>query len=318
MAKIACLFPGQGSQSVGMGRDFHENFACARELFGQIDKSAGRSLSKLCFEGPAEELKRTLNTQPTILAVSLVAWHCYKQEGGPEPVMVAGHSLGEFSALYAAGSLSLSSVLPLVEKRAALMEECPVGAMSAVLGVQYDQLKELCVQVTDESKGDAKNVVIVANFNTREQLVISGDPDAVTKAGAKAKAAGGKVIPLAVGGAFHSPLMQDAASEFNKLIDRSDFASAQVPVVQNYNALPARDPGELKRNLRMQMISSVRWCETIEYMLAQGVTDFVEIGPGKALSGMVKKIDRNARFYNIEDAASLRKTIEALQSPVSA
>src|SRR5258708_18672289 len=156
MAKIACLFPGQGSQSVGMGRDYFDHFDYARQLFEQIDNNAHRSLSKLCFDGPPEELKRTINTQPTILAVSLVAWHCYKQEGGPEPLMVAGHSLGEFSALYASGALSLPTVVTLVEKRAALMENCPPGAMSAVLGVKYEHLLELCSQMNAEGGGDPK------------------------------------------------------------------------------------------------------------------------------------------------------------------
>lgn len=314
MTKIACLFPGQGSQSVGMGKDLFENFEDARKLFGEIDQYADRSLSHLCFEGPQDALKRTINTQPTILAASVVAWQCYRQAGGPKPAYVAGHSLGELSAMYAAGVLSLPAVVFLVEKRAQLMEACPAGAMSAVLGLKIEQLNELCSQVVQEAGGGSEKVVVVANLNTREQLVISGDPASVAACGSKAKSAGGKVIPLPVGGAFHSPLMKEAAEEFKALISQSQFSNAEFPVVQNYNARSATEGSTLKEVLSMQMSNSVRWCQTVEYLLAQGVTDFVEIGPGKALSGMVKKIDKGARVHNVEDSSSLKQTMTSLQA----
>lgn len=312
VAKIACLFPGQGSQSVGMGRDLFENFATAKKTFEQIDKFAGRSLSKLCFEGPEEELKRTINTQPTILAASIVAWHCYQEMHGPMPHYVAGHSLGEFTALYASQALSLETAIRLVDKRSRLMEECPAGAMSAVIGMKVERLDEICKQTS--ARGP---VVVVANFNTREQIVISGDPAAVKEAGAAAREEGAKVIPLPVGGAFHSPLMKDAAAEFEQLLAQSKFEDARFDTVQNYSARQARKADELKTNLSRQMSSSVRWCESVEFMLSEGVTTFIEIGPGKALTGMVKKIDRAARVYNIFDVASLDGTINELREAIS-
>jgi len=316
MTKLAILFPGQGAQAVGMGKDLFDQFDYAKKLFNEIDRLANRPLSKLCFEGPAEELKHTLNTQPTVLAASIVAWECYKHAGGPEPAYVAGHSLGEFSALYAAGSLSLPSVVRLVEKRSELMEACPPGSMSAVIGLKYADLNALCDQVTCEAKSG--KAVVVANFNTPEQLVISGDPDSIAEVTTAAKSNGAKVIPLPVGGAFHSPLMNAAASQFNKLIEQVEFSAPKYPIVQNYNAAPTTDPSLLKQTLAKQMNNSVRWCETIQYMLSQRVTHFIEIGPGKALSGMVKKIDRAAQTYNIEDSVSLAQTISALQNPVAA
>lgn len=314
MAKLACLFPGQGSQAVGMGRDFFENSESARTLFKQIDEIAGRSLSKLCFEGPAEELKRTVNTQPTILAASLAAWTCLQEKCSLKPTFVAGHSLGEFTALYAAGVLALESVVKLVERRAQLMEECPAGAMSAVLGANFEHLKQLCEVVTKEheSTGD---LVVVANFNTREQLVVSGSVAAVTAIGAKLKEEGEKVIPLPVGGAFHSPLMQTASDSFNQLIDSFDFKDAKYPVIQNFSAQPTTAGNVIKESLKKQMRNSVRWCETIEYMLAQGVSQFVEIGPGKALTGMVKRIDKSAQLFNVEDGQGLTALADSMKAP---
>jgi [acyl-carrier-protein] S-malonyltransferase len=314
--KVACIFPGQGSQSVGMGLDLYKQFPTAKKLFEQIDQIAGRPLSSLCFNSPTEELKRTINTQSAILAASLAAWECYCQAGGPQPAFVAGHSLGEFSALCAAKVLSLDSVIHLVEKRGQLMEECPSGAMSAILGINFERLKELCIATTT-ANNDEKKVVVVANFNTEEQLVISGDPESVSLVSGQAKAEGAKVIPLPVSGAFHSPLMEQAAKEFSHTLTQYHFADACYPVIQNAVALAQTNGIIIKNTLDKQITNSVLWYTTIKLMLDQGVTHFVEIGPGKVLSGMVKRIAKTAQIYNIEDSASLNATIAALTTRCS-
>ncbi len=313
MTKLACLFPGQGSQAVGMGFDLSQNFIGAAELFTQIDQIAGRSLSQLCFSASIDELKRTINTQPAILAASIVAWECYRKAGGPEPDFVAGHSLGEFSALYASRVLSLESVIRLVIERSQLMDAAKMGAMSAVIGLNGARLKQLCEEVSLATQNVPANpAVVVANYNTQEQTVISGTPEAVAQAGAKAKLEGAKVLPLPVGGAFHSPLMKEAADQFSFSIDQYLFAKARYPIVQNYSAQPTNEASTLRTNLKEQMSNSVRWSETIEYFLTQGVSHFVEIGPGKVLSSMVKRIKKEATVCNVEDTASLKQTLEQL------
>jgi len=313
MAKLACVFPGQGSQSVGMGLDLFNNFVEAKSTYGQIDAVAGRALSNLCFEGPEAELKRTINTQPTILATSLAAWACYEKLGGPKPDFVAGHSLGEISALVVAQVLSLEDAVKLVDKRSTLMEHCPKGAMTAVLGVAPDVLESICAEAstTDE-------VVVVANFNTKDQLVISGNPEAVARAGALVKTRSGKAIPLPVGGAFHSPLMSGAAKEFSQALENCEFADATCGVVQNFDAQVSKQASELKAKLAKQMESPVRWTATVEFLVAQGVDTIVEIGPGKVLAGLVKKIDKSVKILNVSDSESLKATIAALQAVAQA
>lgn len=314
--KIACLFPGQGSQSVGMGKDLYDNHEEAKQAFERIDAAAGRSLSQLSFEGPEADLKRTINTQPTIMAVSLAAWAAYKKASGPAPDFVAGHSLGEITALVAAGVLTMDDAVKLVSKRAALMEECPPGAMAAVLKVDPAKLAEIVAGVSKQRQESGESVdcsvCVMANYNTREQLVISGNPDAVKEAGRRAKEAGGKAIPLPVGGAFHSPLMHAAAIEFATVLSQCDLRDAVCDVVQNFDAKGTRSTSDIHAKLEQQMENPVRWYETVEYMVSNGVRTFVEIGPGAVLTGLVKKIDPSVNMFSISDSESLRNTVSEL------
>jgi [acyl-carrier-protein] S-malonyltransferase len=255
------------------------------------------------------------------MAVSLAAWKSYEKLGGPAPDFVAGHSLGEITALVAAGSLSLEDAVRLIDKRARLMEECPKGAMAAVLKVAPNVLEDVVASIRnarlDEGKSADEACLVVANLNTREQLVISGNPDAVTEGTKKAKEAGGKAIPLPVGGAFHSPLMTQAALEFETELNKAELKDARCEVVQNFDAKGTRSASEIKTKLAKQMESPVRWYETVEYMTANGVDTIIEIGPGTVLTGLVKKINPAIKVVNIHDSESLKAAIEALKHPVA-
>jgi [acyl-carrier-protein] S-malonyltransferase len=295
-----------------MGLDFFNSSSGARKIFELVDVYCRTSLSKITFEGPESELKRTLYTQPAILAVSLSAWCAYSEAGGPEPEFVAGHSLGEYTALAAAGVLAPEDAIKLVAQRARLMESCPAGAMSAVIGSKPDIVEECCKKASSELSANGQETVVIANFNTEEQLVISGSPTAMQKAAELLKETGCRIIPLPVGGAFHSPLMASAAKEFANYVEEAHFADAAYPVVQNYDAKPSQSASEIKAKLSKQIESSVKWSQTIQYMVSQGVDTFIEIGPGKALSGMMKKLAPNAQIYNVSSVETLHTAIAQL------
>ncbi len=302
----AFVFPGQGSQFVGMARSLYESsskaiFDIADELFMQHNPGLTK-LSQVILDGPEESLKRTIYTQPAILVHSISVASILKNSGSIEaPKYVAGHSLGEFSALYMADVLNLEDVLKLVIARGALMERAPAGAMSAVVGIDQTLLQSAIAGIDGVS---------VANYNAPDQIVITGEANAVAKAAEEIIKAAEKVrvIPLAVGGAFHSPLMQDAANEFSKLIDATKFNTATIPVLQNIDAQPSLEPELIKTKLKKQMTGSVRWTQTVEFMLKE-VSEVWELGPGKVLAGLVKKQDRRFPVTNIESASDIESVL---------
>ncbi|MEW5819333.1 MAG: ACP S-malonyltransferase [Cyanobacteriota bacterium] len=305
MLNIALIFPGQGSQSVGMGKDFFDNTDIAKEIFKKADEILEKPLSEICFEGPEDSLKQTINTQPAILTVSIIAYEVLKSKYNLIFKYTAGHSLGEYSALYASEVLDFETCLKLVKKRSEAMDEAPNGAMTAIMGLQQEKLEEIINEVS------AEGIVSIANYNTPEQLVITGAPESVDLAGSKAKEAGAKrVLPLPVSGAFHSALMKKPSNEFAQESRNYKFSTAKVPVITNIDAVPTTEGFNDK--LVSQIYSSVRWTQTIEYMKGNGIETFIELGPGKVLSGMVKKIDRKLNVLNVADMASLDATLSAL------
>lgn len=310
MAKIAFLFPGQGSQYVGMGKDLYEAFPTAKAVFDEADDVLGIDLSKVCFEGPEEELKKTKNTQPAILVHSVAALRLLLEQG-IQPAMAAGHSLGEYSAHVAAGSLKFRDAVKLVRLRGELMYQAGLdrpGTMAAIVGLSGEKVVEVC----REASGDG--VVCAANFNSPIQVVVSGEVPAVERAMALAKSAGAKMaVKLEVSGAFHSPLMESAYQGLKEALESAEIHEAHLPVVANATAVPVLKVCDTRRTLQDQLLSPVLWEPSMRKMIGQGVTRFVEIGPGKVLTGLLKKLDGNLPCESVDGEASLPGALEKLR-----
>jgi [acyl-carrier-protein] S-malonyltransferase len=310
MGPIAFLFPGQGSQHAGMGKDLADNFPAARQVFEEADTALGFALSELCFHGPADQLQLTENTQPAILTVSIAALRALETEGFPKAEYVAGHSLGEYSALVAAGSLSLTDAVKTVRARGRYMQEAVplgVGAMAAILGAELDVVMNAC---RDAAQGQ---VCSPANINSPGQVVISGDSAAIDRAIGLLKERGARrAMKLNVSAPFHCALMQPAQDRLAVDLDGITFKSLATPIVTNVDAKAIDLGAEARDALVRQVSQPVRWLQSVEFLISQGVQTLVEIGPGKVLSGLVRQIDRNLRCVNVEDKASLCATRETL------
>lgn len=291
----AFVFPGQGSQFVGMGKELYDNNPMAKELFDKADEILGFKITDIMFAGTDEQLKQTNVTQPAVFLHSVISALCLDEQ---DAAMVAGHSLGEFSALTFAGALTFEDGLRMVAARANAMQkacEANPGIMAAIIGLPDEKIEEICAEVSKGGK-----TVIAANYNCPGQLVISGDNDAINEACEQLKAAGAKrALPLKVGGAFHSPLMQPAKEELQAAIEKTEVKAPKCPVYQNVDAQAHVDPVEIKANLIAQLTSPVRWTKTVQNMIAAGADDFLECGPGKALQGMIGRIDKTVAAHGI-------------------
>jgi [acyl-carrier-protein] S-malonyltransferase len=313
---VALQFPGQGSQRVGMGRELCERSAAAAAVFGRADEVLGFPLSRLCFEGPAETLGDTTNTQPAVLTASVAALRALEERAG-RPAFVAGHSLGEFSALVAAGALEFEQVLVLVRRRGELMKEAGErnpGGMAAVIGLEVAQAEEVCARVCDAANATAGGsdsgdgtadgrYVGISCYNGPGQVVISGDEETLQAGMAAMEAAGARrVVRLAISIAAHSPLMAEVSTAFGRLLEAAAIRQPEVPIVANATARPLTDPGQIREALGRQLVSPVYWLDSVRWMIGQGVARFVEAGPGDVLTGLVRRIDRGVVRLSTEQA----------------
>jgi len=300
--KAAYVFPGQGAQWVGMGHDLYQNFDSAKAIFDQADKALGFSMSQLCFEGPEEELLQTINAQPAIVTVSFACFEASRNAsaGLPPASFVAGHSLGEYTALAAAGVLDFATTVYLARERGRLMHEAgqiTPGGMAAIIGLDEKLLAEVC----------AETGARIANINCPGQIVISGAEDNLTKAMDLVKARGAyRAIRLQVSGAFHTPLMQPAVDGMAEIMSSITFHQPIIPIIGNTTAQPLTTAESVKEELLRQLCNCVRWQRSIEYMVSDGVSTFIELGPGKVLAGLIKRIDKNVKIINIGDADAVR------------
>ena len=311
MSKIAFLFPGQGSQYVGMGKELTEMYPEAKEIFATADRVLGFSISDLCFSGPKDELTFTVNTQPAVLTTSIAILKVVKSHGISNPHFAAGHSLGEYSALVTAGVLSFEDALRLVRKRGQFMEEAVAagqGTMAAIIGLTADEVLEVC------KKAQQFGIVEPANYNCPGQVVIAGEIDAVKKASEISLEFGAKkAINLCVSGPFHSSLMKGAAVRLKEKLLNTNFSDPQFGVIANHDAQSIQDGQEARQCLVAQVNHPVRWQESMEKLLSMGVDTFIEIGPGKVLSGLMKKITKDVTMLNVENLESLEKTLARLR-----
>lgn len=311
MSKIAFIFAGQGSQYIGMGKELYDNYAVCRQTFEEANESLGMDLTDLIFHGKKEELDQTENTQPSIVTMSIAALKAIEEQG-IKPDIVTGLSLGEYSALTASGVFSLSQAVPLVRKRGRFMQEAVpagIGKMSAILGLSEEKVREACAEAK------TYGIVEAANFNCPGQIVIGGETKALEEAAKLCKEKGAmKTIELAVSAPFHTSMLKPAADRLLCELEPMTLGQLGTSVISNVNAEIIQDISEVKNLLYRQVMSSVLWEQSVRKMIADGVTSFVEIGPGKTLSGFVKKIDRGLNIYNVENIATLEATVKALKN----
>jgi len=307
--KVAYVFPGQGSQWVGMGRDLYDNFDSAKAIFDQADEVLGFPLSQLCFDGPEDELRQTINAQPALATVSFACFETAHDvsdgNGLPPPAFVAGHSLGEYTALAAARVLDFATTVYLARERGRLMYEAGLrkpGGMVAIIGLDEASVAEICRETDTQ----------IANINCPGQLVISGAKEELTKAADLAKARGAhRIIPLQVSGAFHTPLMQSAVDGMSEILATVSFREPLIPIIANTVAQPMTTAEQMKEELLRQLCNSIQWQRSIEYMVDDGVSTFIEIGPGRVLSGLIKRINKNVKTVNIGDANAIRNMADS-------